>query len=141
MVSLKKFLKVGKNYIDYIMKLGFSELLVNFIELIILVAISLLVMFPVSAVKVILYSFVSLFTKTNQMVYLIYNIVFLIINAVISLALFIYMFNKRYEDIESIRNRKRETKIEVKDVKNGVRKIELEDESMELPKPAQKKRF
>ena len=111
MVSLKKFLKVGKNYIDYIMKLGFSELLVNFIELIILVAISLLVMFPVSAVKVILYSFVSLFTKTNQTVYLIYNIVFLIINAVISLALFIYMFNKRYEDIESIRNRKRETKI------------------------------
>ena len=141
MVSLKKFLKVGKNYIDYIMKLGFSELLVNFIELIILVAISLLVMFPVSAVKVILYSFVSLFTKTNQTVYLIYNIVFLIINSVISLALFIYMFNKRYEDIESIRNRKRETKIEVKDVKNGVRKIELEDESMELPKPAQKKRF
>ena len=136
MLDFKKFLKVGKNYIDYIMKLGFKELFVNFIELIILAILSLLIIFPVEAIKVLLPKII----RFSGAIADIYNIIFLIGELIVGVCFFIYMFNKRYEDIEKIRGSRRDNFVNNNE-QDEFKRDHVEKEDIELPKMADKKRF
>ncbi len=141
MVDIKKFGKVVKNYINYIMKLGFKDLLVNFIELIILVVIAALLLFPVDVVKELLFKIITAFTQVSNGVYKFYDIIFTVIEAAVCFCFFIYMFNKRYEDIDKIRRRKEDNKPNQEVEKTDFQKRNVADEEIELPKMVEKKKF
>lgn len=141
MVDIKKFGKVVKNYINYIMKLGFKDLLVNFIELIILVVIAALLLFPVDVVKELLFKIITAFTQVSNGVYKFYDIIFTVIEAAVCFCFFIYMFNKRYEDIDKIRRRKEDSKPNQEVEKTDFQKRNVADEEIELPKMVEKKKF
>ena len=141
MVDIKKFGKVVKNYINYIMKLGFKDLLVNFIELIILVVIAALLLFPVDVVKELLFKIITAFIQVSNGVYKFYDIIFTVIEAAVCFCFFIYMFNKRYEDIDKIRRRKEDSKPNQEVEKTDFKKRNVSDEEIELPKMVEKKKF
>ena len=141
MVDIKKFGKVVKNYINYIMKLGFKDLLVNFIELIILVVIAALLLFPVDVVKELLFKIITAFIQVSNGVYKFYDIIFTVIEAAVCFCFFIYMFNKRYEDIDKIRRRKEDSKPNQEVEKTDFQKRNVADEEIELPKMVEKKKF
>ena len=141
MVDIKKFGKVVKNYINYIMKLGFKDLLVNFIELIILVVIAALLLFPVDVVKELLFKIITAFTQVSNGVYKFYDIIFTVIEAAVCFCFFIYMFNKRYEDIDKIRRRKEDSKPNQEVEKTDFQKRNVADEEIELPKLVEKNKF
>lgn len=141
MVDIKKFGKVVKNYINYIMKLGFKDLLVNFIELIILVVIAALLLFPVDVVKELLFKIITAFTQVSNGVYKFYDIIFTVIEAAVCFCFFIYMFNKRYEDIDKIRRRIEDSKPNQEVEKTDFQKRNVADEEIELPKMVEKKKF
>ena len=133
---IKKFINVGKNYINYIMKLGFKELFINFLELIMLVVLSLLILFPIESVKLLLLRILRLSGSAAE----IFDICFLAIEIFGGLLFFIYMFNKRYEDINLIRNN-RNNRIADTSENNEFARIEVEKEDLDLPKMADKKKF
>ena len=141
MIDVKKFFKVAKNYINYIMKLGFKELFVNFIELIILVVISMILLFPVDVVKELLFKIVLVFIGSSDTIYKIYDIIFTIIEAFVCIGFFIYMFNKRYEDIDKIRNNRDSMLLKKEEEKTIFQKKNVEDNNIELPKQVEKRKF
>ena len=104
MVDFKKFLKVGKHYIDYLLKLGFKDLFINFLELVILAGLSLLVYLPIGLVRDLLYKIVVFFFVGNTTIHFIFDIVFTAICIIVCICCFIHFFNKRYEDIEKLRS-------------------------------------
>ena len=63
MIDIKKFLQVLKNYLNYVMKASFKDLLIYFLELMILVVISLLLLFPVEVIRSLLYQLILLFSN------------------------------------------------------------------------------
>ena len=145
MEKFKKFGGILKNYINYIMKLGFKDLFINFIELIILVIISTLVLFPIELVKGLLYQLFGLFINESTTFYQIYNLLVSIVGVLLVFMIFIYLFNKRYEDIEKLREDKvkeREEKMyKTSDEVNELNKKRIVEEDFDLPKPAEKKRL
>ena len=141
MEHIKKFMKVAKNYINYIMKLDFKELFVNFIELIILIIIAMLLVFPVDLVRELLFKIIASVTGFGEGFYKIYDIIFTIIKAVVCFGFFIYMFNKRYEDISKIRPRRDEKMFSNNEEISDFQRKNVEDEKLELPKQAEKKKF
>jgi len=116
---LKDFLKNLKNYINYIMKLGFGELFVQFLILLIIVVISCFIYIPIQLIQDLLLSLIVLFVDGNSVVISVYNILFKVISTACILLCFVYLFNKRYSDVEK----------EIKEKKN-----KPVGEDIELPK-------
>ncbi len=148
MVDLKKFFKVGKHYISYLMKLGFKDLFVNFIELVILVGLALLVYIPIGLVRDLLYKIMVFFLSGSTTLYFVFDLVFTIISIVVCLCCFIYLFNKRYEDVENLRSSRKDNLYTNTDNKNKIQedsfKVRDTDvkEEFDLPKAKEeKKRF
>ena len=107
------FIDFGKNfkfYIDYILKLNFGELLVHFIEFVLVVLGALIVYIPIYLVKDLMYTIFSLFGEYSTIINLVFNILFNIIALVLCILAFLYLFNKRYEDLQNEIKQKEENK-------------------------------
>ena len=123
MVSLlKSFGKSFKDYIDYIVKVSFGELIFHFFELLILILIALFVYVPLSVLEDVIWSLISLFNTDFSGVF---TVVCNVINALVALFAFIYVFNKRYEDIKNAPKGEKKEKVKEKDSKK---------QDVELPK-------
>ena len=123
MANIRKMMKdFGgnvKKYIDYIMKLGFGDLFIQFLILVIILVLACFVYVPVGLVQDLIWSIVNIMGNIPVIVFSIYNIVFSLLSFVLAALAFMYLFNKRYSDVE------KEIK-EQKDKKEG--------KSIELPK-------
>ena len=130
---LKKFFKNVKSYIDYIMKLGFKDLFVNFVEIIVLVILASLIYLPIGLIDDLLFQVISIVINSSVIFVKIYDLIFSILSAILAIFAFIYMFNIRYEDIEKIRNNKNDVS-RLKLEKNDKAKQNVVLEEIELPK-------
>ena len=130
---LKKFFKNVKSYIDYIMKLGFKDLFVNFVEIIVLVILASLIYLPIGLIDDLLFQVISIVINSSVIFVKIYDLIFSILSAILAMFAFIYMFNKRYEDIEKIRNNNNDVS-RLKLEKDDKAKQNVVLEEIELPK-------
>jgi len=141
MDNIKKFFKVAKHYINYLMKVDFKELLVNFVEIIVVVIIAGILYLPVGVIRDILYKiFVAIF-KGTTLLYNIFDIGFAIIGLVVSILFFMYLFVKRFENVEQLRS-SREDKLYTnnKDNKdNNIFERKVEEE-LDLPKTKEERK-
>lgn len=123
---VKDFLRNLKSYFDYIIKLNFGDLLIKFIDLVLVILMSLFVYIPVSLVRDLVYTIIGTFGNLS-ILSLIMDLLFKGISFVLCIYVFVYLFNKRYEDIKEERLNSRE---EVKK--------KIQEESFELPEMKQK---
>ena len=130
---LKLFTDFGhnlKDYINHIMKVSFGELIFHFFELLILILIALFTYVPLYLVQDLVLSLLRVFATNFSDTFIdIYNFVFGLIEFIIAFFAFLYMFNKRYEDIK---NGPKESK-DNKD-KNVSKNNKPKKEEVELPK-------
>lgn len=97
----KDFFKNVKNYLGYIMNVGFGELFIQFVTLVIIVLIASFIYIPVSLVQDLVLTFLATFgIILGDFGYSLLTLFFKIISAVIATLTFIYLFNKRYEDVK-----------------------------------------
>lgn len=128
---LSDFIKNGKKYLEYLMKLGFKDLFVNFIEIIMLVILACLVYLPIGIISDLMFQIINIFVVNNAYFLKVYDLIFSLISAILAVYLFVYMFNKRYANIEILR---KEGKVEINNttVRENVKKVD--EEEFELPK-------
>lgn len=123
MANIKKMVKdFGgnvKKYIDYIMKLGFGDLFIQFLILVIILILACFVYVPIGLVQDLLWSIVNIMGNIPTIVFNIYNILFGLISFVLAALAFMYLFNKRYDDVQN----------EIKEQKD-----KKEGNNIELPK-------
>lgn len=129
--KLSDFVKNIKQYFNYIMKMGFGDLFVQFLELIILILISLFVYIPVEMVHDVLLNMLSIFGNLSVVLLVILNFIFSLASALLAAYVFIHLFNKRYEDLEK---RVKEESSSKKDNDNKTKTID-----MEMPKMKENK--
>lgn len=133
-----------KMYFKYIVKVGFKEL---FIDVLILVAMAVIAAFayiPVGLVNELLRNLLSAFITFNGVFAEIYIWVFNVISALAAIALFIYLFNNRYdfkhEKVVPIEGSYTlERKKAVQEPKKETDKKKEEKEELDLPKAKEEK--
>lgn len=127
----KDFFKNLKNYLSYIMKVGFGELFIQFITLVIIVLIACFIYIPVSLVQDLVLTFLSTFgIVLGDFGYSLLTLIFKIVSAIIATLTFIYLFNKRYEDIKKEMDKKDEESL-TKDVKDDIKDEEIKENNQE----------
>lgn len=115
-----------KKYIDYIMSVNFGELFINVLILICILLLSTFVFVPIGMVESIIRDFIGLFGGMPNFLSSLIKFIFTVISTIVSVLAFVYLFNKRFEDIEAFKkqmNEKPEEKVVKKD-----------EEELELPK-------
>ncbi len=132
------FLKNGKKYIDYIMGLDFTELIINILEIIGLCILAGLIYIPIGLVQDLLYEILRSVFGASELLFKWYSILFRFFTGVIAIIVFMYLFNKRYSKLNELiekdvmRNRKAKEKKEKEEPKEE--KKEDKKEEMDLPK-------
>ena len=121
------FKKNLKQYIDYLMSVDFGELFINVLILICILLLSTFLFVPVGMIESIIRDFINLFGDLPNLFHSIYSWLFTVISTIISALAFVYMFNKRFEDIEAFKKQMKE-KPEEKEIKKD------KEEELELPK-------
>ena len=124
----KEFLSNFKEYIDYLMKVDFRELFINTLILICLLILSAFFFIPIGIIQDVIRSFIIIFVDFNVITGSLYNWLFYLLSFVVCIYAFVYMFNKRFGDLEELKKQ-----IKNKDVKKVVNTKEKDDE-LELPK-------
>ena len=122
-----EFKKNLKQYIDYLMTVNFGELFINVLILICILLLATFLFVPIGMIESIIRDFINLFGTLPNVFYSIYSWVFNVISTIVSAIAFVYMFNKRFEDVEALKKQINE-KPEVKEVKKE------EKDELELPK-------
>lgn len=126
---IKSFLKNLKDYLGYLMKVGFGELLIQFLTLVIILLLSCFVYVPIGLIEDIIISAMGFLGQVvNDNTYLILDLVFKIISFICAMFAFIYLFNKRYDDIEKMKN-----DLKNKDIKES-NNTKRQNIDIELPK-------
>lgn len=130
---IKEFLKNLKQYLNYLMKVGFGDLFIQFIILVIILVLACFVCVPISLIQDIVVSFMDFGGQAiSDGLYNSINLVFKIINFVVVMAAFMYLFNKRYDDVKKMEeDLKKQEKVKKK-TDNDVKKQKPED--IDLPK-------
>lgn len=99
--TVKNFPSVLKQYIDAIMKMNFGELLLHFIELLILLLIASFLYIPIGLLKDMLFSIFAFFTfSASDTLNLVVDLIIKVCSFIASLYCFLYMFTKRYEELK-----------------------------------------
>jgi hypothetical protein len=125
---LKDFGKSFKDYIDHVMKVSFGELVFHFFELLIIIFISLFTYVPMYLLQDVGLNILRLGgNEINETVLHVYNLTFSIVEILIALFAFIYLFNKRYEDLKN-EEKQDKSKKQTEKVKGK------KDANMDLPK-------
>ena len=129
-----KFFKNLKVYIDYLMKVNFKDLFINTVVLLCIFVLAALVFVPVGIVEDVIRSFLGVFTNFHGIPALIYDWSFKVVGYILCIWGFMFLFNKRFEDIESFKEQVGNSdskKIDLVPKKDGI-------EKMDLPKPKSK---
>ena len=139
---INDFIKNGKKYIDYIMGLDFTELIINIVEILGLVLLAALVYIPIGLVQDLLYEIIRSAFGASEILFKWYSILFRFFTGVIAILVFMYMFNKRYSKLEELiekdvmrnrKNKEKKEKAEGKEEKEAT-KHEVKKEEIDLPK-------
>lgn len=128
----KKFLKNGKEYIDYLMKVNFRDLFVNTVILLCILVLSSFAYIPIGFLEDLIRSFIVVFTSFSGIPAMLYYWLFKLIEFIVCFIAFMFLFNKRFEDLEAFKeqvNGKEGKKIVIQNEKT--KKVEGE---LELPK-------
>lgn len=123
----KKFISNVKNYVNYLMTINFGELFINVLILLCILVLSTFVFVPVGLVQSLIRDFILLFGSMSNLFLSIFDWVFTLISTVLAATAFIYMFNKRFDDLDLLKKQ-----INNKQVKEVEPK--KEEEKIELPK-------
>lgn len=123
----KKFISNVKNYVNYLMTVNFGELFINVLILLCILVLSTFVFVPVGLVQSLIRDFILLFGSMSNLFLSIFDWVFTLISTVLAATAFIYMFNKRFDDLDLLKKQ-----INNKQVKEVEPK--KEEEKIELPK-------
>ena len=99
----KDFGKNFKNYFDYLMTVNFKELFINVVILFCIIVLAAFVFVPVGIIQDLVRSMVTLFYSFSVTGDKLFNIVFLLISTIGFFLAFIYLFNKRFSDIEAFK--------------------------------------
>lgn len=123
----KKFISNVKNYVNYLMTVNFGELFINVLILLCILVLSTFVFVPVGLVQSLIRDFILLLGSMSNLFLSIFDWVFTLISTVLAATAFIYMFNKRFDDLDLLKKQ-----INNKQVKEVEPK--KEEEKIELPK-------
>lgn len=115
-----------KKYIDYIMSVNFGELFINVLILICILLLSTFVFVPIGMVESIIRDFIGLFCGMPNFLSSLIKFIFTVISTIVSVLAFVYLFNKRFEDIEAFKKQMNE--------KPGEKVVKKDEEELELPK-------
>jgi len=133
---IKKFIENVKKYCDYLMTVNFGDLFINVLVLICILLLSTFMFVPVGLISTLIRDFIMLFGSISDLFLSIYDWIFTLISTVLTFIAFMYMFNKRFEDIEGFKKQIKEEppiNLDTKDNK------ESKENDMELPKEKTKK--
>lgn len=136
---MKKFLKNLKQYVNYIMKVNFKDLLVNVVILGCIVLLSVLVYLPVGLIEDLIRSFIVIWMPFEGVPAILFTWTFSLISFICAVIAFIFLFNKRFEDIEAFKE-------QVSSPNKSVSKKMIEsnvideDDKIELPKEKDSKK-
>lgn len=128
----KDFIKNVVSYAKYLMKIDFRELFINVLILFCILALSSFIYVPISVVKDLLFSFISIFGVMPDIAMGIFLFSFNLISAVSAILIFIRLFNLRFDDIEALRK-------QINDKPEKKESNTTESEELELPKAKKKK--
>ena len=127
----KKFLKNFKIYIDYLMTVNFKELFVNVAILFCIIVLASFMFIPIDMIQEFIRSLINLFVVLSETTIGLFDTFFLLVSTVFAVLAFIYLFNKRFDDMEAFKN-------QVKN-KDSKKKSTKEDDDFELPKAKETK--
>lgn len=131
----KNFIKNVKNYVDYIMKVNFRELFINVVILLCIVILSALVFAPVELVRDIIRSFIVIYTPFDGTISLLYNWVFYLLSSIIFVITFMFLFNKRFANMDMFKKQVAEDLDKTKNSDNKSKEKESKkDDDLDLPK-------
>jgi len=139
-VLLKDFIYNLKKYFTFVAKLGFKDLFVNILILLLLIVLGAFAYIPVGLVADLIRSFIQSFVAFNTISGAIYSWFFGVISAVCSVLLFAYLFNNRFDfkndkvvPVEGTHHfeRKEEPKEETKKESSGEDDLDLPKEKEE----------
>lgn len=131
----KNFIKNVKNYVDYIMKVNFRELFINVVILLCIVILSALVFAPVELVRDIIRSFIVIYIPFDGTISLLYNWVFYLLSSIIFVITFMFLFNKRFANMDMFKKQVAEDLDKTKNSDNKSKEKESKkDDDLDLPK-------
>ena len=122
----KKFGTNVKKYVDYLMTVNFVDLFINVVVLVCILLLSLFMFVPVGMVSSLLGDFITFFIEGNVIISKVIQWISSLISTVLALFAFVYMFNKRFEDLEKFKE-------QVENKSQKKEEINAEDE-LDLPK-------
>lgn len=93
------FCKNIKEYIKIIVQLNLKDLFLYTLALILLIVIAGLVYLPIGLIKEIIISFIIIFVHMSDFAFNLFDWLFLLIQSVAFVFVFVYIFNTRYEKI------------------------------------------
>ena len=129
----KKFGTNAKKYCDYLMTVNFTDLFINVLILICILVLSSFVFMPVGLLKTLIRDFILLFMDVNGTILSVYDWIFTLISTVLTIVAFIYMFNKRFEELETFKKQlKEKPQKDIKDTSDN-------EEELILPKKKDEK--
>ena len=124
----KKFISNVKNYVNYLMTVNFGELFINVLILLCILVLSTFVFVPVGLVQSLIRDFILLFGSMSNLFLSIFDWVFTLISTVLAATAFIYMFNKRFDDLDLLKKQINNKQVKEVEPKNEEEKIELPKE-------------
>ena len=127
----KKFISNVKNYVNYLMTVNFGELFINVLILLCILVLSTFMFVPVGLVQSLIRDFILLFGSMNNLFLSIFDWIFTLISTFLAVLAFVYMFNKRFDDLDLLKKQ-----INNKQVKEEAPK--KDEEILELPKEKEK---
>lgn len=130
---MKNFLRNLKQYINYIMKVNFKDLLVNVVILGCIVLLSVLVYLPVGLIEDLIRSFIVVWMPFEGIPAVLFTWTFSLISFICAVISFIYLFNKRFDDIEAFKDQVSNPNKSIKKEIFNSKKVS-EEEDIELPK-------
>lgn len=126
----KDFVSNFKKYFQYLMTVNFKDLFVNTVILFCIIVLSAFVFVPVGIVQDLIRSMATIISPFSAKGDEIFNFVFLLISTIGFFLVFIYLFNKRFNDLEEFKKQVKDNK---KIEKKVISKNASEDE-FEMPK-------
>lgn len=127
---VKSFFKNLKDYLSYIMKVGFGELFIQFLTLVIILLLSCFIYVPIGLIEDIIISAMSFLGQVvSENTYQVLDLIFKIISFICAMFAFMYLFNKRYNDVQKLKNNlKNKDNSENDNAKRVVEEVELPKE-------------
>lgn len=136
---LKDFIKNLKSYVNYLMSVNFKDLFINTVIILCIVVLSGIVYVPIGIVEDLIRSFVLIFGSLSGKVAMVYNWSFDLISAVCFIITFMFLFNKRFEDIENLKEQiSGKDEIPKKSNEKSNKKSSKKDDELDLPKTKEK---